>query len=330
MGKRVTTKEFKERIYKINPNIVILNEYTGSATHNRIYCKCKVCGHEWDTAPASLSNGSGCPNCANISRRKKGRFKGHEKFVNDLQKIQPNIKILSKYEGTHKLIKCQCTKHLSIWSSYPCNLLNNTAHCPECTKEKNKKRVADRHDDFVKKLYNFRNDIEVIGNYEGYHKKILCRCRSHDELFYSTPANLFHGHTSCPAYVVEDEKCSKGERYILKYIRSKNYHYSYQHTFDNCRFIMPLRFDFYLPDFNTCIEYDGEQHYHPVSFKSESESIALKNHQDCVRRDKIKDQYCKNNNIKLIRIPYWDLDKIEEILEAKIKNPDPQRLSHPA
>ncbi len=66
---------------------------------------------------------------------------------------------------------------------------------------------------------------------------------------------------------------------------------------------VPLRFDFYLPQYNLIIEYDGEQHF----FGWQNDSQSLKNNQYW---DKIKNNYCQNNNILLIRIPYTEKEKI--------------------
>ena len=77
-------------------------------------------------------------------------------------------------------------------------------------------------------------------------------------------------------------------------------------TFNDCynpETNVRLRFDFYLPDYNCCIEYDGIQHF-------EGWSNSLLNLRDNKYRDNIKEEYCKNNNIRLIRIPYTDFDKI--------------------
>ena len=85
-----------------------------------------------------------------------------------------------------------------------------------------------------------------------------------------------------------------------------------QKRFDDCRRIYPLPFDFYLPSYNTIIEYDGEGHYYPVDFKGHDGTETF---QRTAKNDKIKNEYCKNNNINLIRIPYWDYDNIEMILD---------------
>lgn len=329
-GRHKTTEDFKKEIYAKQPDIEILNEYTGSATQNRIYCKCKICGYEWDTAPASLRNGSGCPQCAIEKRRKNGRIKFQEKFIKDLKTVQPNLKVLSNYNGTHKFIKCKCLIHNIEWESIPANLLNDTSHCPECTKEKGFKKVADRHNDFVDKLSNFRQDIEVLENYIGYHKKILCKCKKHNEHFYASPATLFDGHSSCPSCQSDEGKMSHGERLILKFLNYNNIPYIYEHIFDDCKNILPLRFDFFLPKHNMCIEYDGEQHFRPVIFRENFNGEAEKQYFDCVKRDRIKNDYCEKNGITLIRIPYWERKNITQILEEHIRHLDPQRLSYPA
>ena len=81
----------------------------------------------------------------------------------------------------------------------------------------------------------------------------------------------------------------------------------------NCK----LLFDFYLPSYQCLIEYDGEQH-----FKYTNQGWNNKDHFEQVQyRDEIKNQYCKEKGIKLIRIPYWDYDKIDiEYLLNKINN----------
>jgi hypothetical protein len=69
-----------------------------------------------------------------------------------------------------------------------------------------------------------------------------------------------------------------------------------------------------LPDYNICIEYDGIQHFESVDYFGGE--LGFINTQ---MRDNIKNEYCKNNNIKLIRIPYWDYENIDQILTGHIK-----------
>ena len=94
---------------------------------------------------------------------------------------------------------------------------------------------------------------------------------------------------------------STGVQRIITILQENNISYELEKKFDTC--ISPkgncLPFDFYLPDYNILIEYDGQQHF-KISFgQDENKLIKQKEY------DKIKDEWCKNNNIHLIRIPYY-------------------------
>jgi hypothetical protein len=73
-----------------------------------------------------------------------------------------------------------------------------------------------------------------------------------------------------------------------------------------------------LPLHNICIEADGEQHFRPVSFGGVDKKATVKNFELTKKRDKTKDDYCKKKNIELIRVPYFDMENIEEILNKII------------
>jgi very-short-patch-repair endonuclease len=125
----------------------------------------------------------------------------------------------------------------------------------------------------------------------------------------------------CPyCFDTKKFKFSKGEKCISEVLDMLNITYLQQYTFDNCRDINVLPFDFYLPDLNICIEYDGQHHYYPVTFNGITKEEAEKNHLITVKHDKIKNEYCINNNIKLIRIPYYEYKNIENIIKENIYN----------
>jgi very-short-patch-repair endonuclease len=109
------------------------------------------------------------------------------------------------------------------------------------------------------------------------------------------------GNISCP----QCSNKSNGEHIIFDILKTYNISFETEKTFDDCKDILNLRFDFYLPEYNCCIEYDGKQHFNPVDYFGGEESF-LKSQ----KRDEIKNQYCKKNNIKLIRIPYTDINNI--------------------
>ena len=94
-------------------------------------------------------------------------------------------------------------------------------------------------------------------------------------------------------------KESKGEKEIRNYLKNNNIVFESQKKFNNCRNKNPLPFDFYLPLLNICIEYDGIQHYKSNTFFGGEKGLKQRQ-----INDKIKTQYCKDNDIRLLRIKY--------------------------
>ena len=106
----------------------------------------------------------------------------------------------------------------------------------------------------------------------------------------------------------------KGEIKIINFLENNNIRYIIQHKFNDCIGLKrKLPFDFYLLEQNICIEYDGGQHFEPVERYGGEEGFKKRQ-----KLDQIKTDYCKNNNIKLIRIPYWDFKSIEQILKKEL------------
>lgn len=134
----------------------------------------------------------------------------------------------------------------------------------------------------------------------------VCKCSCQAETIVEVSSNhLRTGHTkSCGCMV------SKGEEKVATVLSKQNIRFIKQKTFENLKSNnnKHLYFDFYLPDYNCCIEYDGEQHY-GVNYRG---WFTKEEQQKIQERDKIKNQYCKNHNLKLIRIPYSDYKYINE------------------
>lgn len=103
---------------------------------------------------------------------------------------------------------------------------------------------------------------------------------------------------------------SLGEAKIQNILTELNINFEKQKIFKDCLFPdskAPARFDFYLPDYNCLIEYDGEQHFKSKnSGWSNDAGLAYTQY-----HDNFKNSWCYYNNLKLIRIPYKDFDKID-------------------
>jgi len=151
----------------------------------------------------------------------------------------------------------------------------------------------------TKYTYPDFSKIWFDNNYSSTQKtKLKIICPIHGEFLQTVFAHI--NGSGCP-------KCSesKGERKVREFLESKNIKYSQEvKLFDN------YRFDFYLEDLNTVIEYDGRQHYESDSYFGGLEGF-LKTQE----RDKIKTEYCIKNDIRIIRIGYFE--DIEEVLNKE-------------
>ena len=106
---------------------------------------------------------------------------------------------------------------------------------------------------------------------------------------------------------------SSGHRAIKEWLDYNKIYYYEEKTFPDLIDKGSLRFDFYIPSINMCIEFDGEQHFKPVGHWGGDDAFKA-----IQKRDKIKDDYCIDNGINLIRIQYTNEIKIDTILTEAI------------
>ena len=164
----------------------------------------------------------------------------------------------------------------------------------------------------ILKEWNYNRNIN-INPYDftyGSNKKVWWKCTECSHEWCTNINRRTIKHCGCP-------KCnqSKGEKQIGVYLENNHIVYTNQFSFDDLYGdFAELRFDFAIfnkgKKLKCLIEYDGEFH-----FKKQYKNDGFEKIQ---RYDKIKNNYCKNNNIKLIRIPYWKFDNIEQILGTLI------------
>ena len=146
-------------------------------------------------------------------------------------------------------------------------------------------------------------------HYCGMTKMVIITCPKHGDFSQMAISHLQgHGCSKCFA--------SKGEAKVRVFLETMNISFEEQKTFKGCRDKNLLRYDFYVEKHNLLIEYDGAQHFFPVDHWGGQK--ALENTQ---RRDKIKDNYAKDNEIKLLRIRYDECveDKLVEMLNSLVQ-----------
>ena len=256
--------------------------------------------------PNNILHGQGCLDCGKEKIGNKFR-KTHEQYIKELAEINPNIEAIGLYVGSMTKILHRCKIDGCEWYAIPNSILQGCG-CPECSIRKQIKRQTKTHDQYIQEVAKISFDIEVIGEYAGDGTPILHKCKIDGHEWMARPGNILQGQ-GCP-------KCntSKGEKTIANWLNKNNISYEQQKIFDGCRNKLPLPFDFYLTDYNIAIEYNGKQHYEPVDYFGGKEAF-----ESVVMRDKIKENYCSDNNIHLIKIAYntniyEELQKLYELL----------------
>lgn len=285
---RLTQSEFIEKANLIHNNKYDYSEVIYVDVKTKINIKCPK-HSEFEQTPNSHLNGNGCPKCV-------GRNKTTEEFINEANIIHNNKYAYSlvNYVNSKIKIKIVCPEH-GEFEQIPNNHLNG-AGCHKCNGGfMDEKFFIEKSNKIHKNKYDYS-----LVNYSNVLTKIKIICSKHG-IFTQAPSDHLHG-AGCP-------KCkrSKGEIKICNYLMEKNISFDEEKCFNNCRNKTKLYFDFYLPEYNMCIEYDGIQHFKPINYFGGENTFILQQ-----KKDKIKTDYCTDNNIKLLRIKYNE--NIEEKL----------------
>ena len=242
-----------------------------------------------------------------IETAKQNKFEAKYKFYIPVLEKKHNIKILAtEYSSITQEFAYICNKHPNLnqtttWRK----LLNNDYCCRECLREKAREQYIKV---FLKRIEILYGDsICIKGKYINSNTPILIYCNKCKNTFYGKPYHLLEGH-ACP-------KCqmSIGERQIERWLKSNNINYKTQYKVEGCKNKKPLSYDFFIPDKNLLIEYQGIQHYQPVDvFGGE------KNFKRQQKNDKIKKQFVIDNGYNLLEIKYTDdvADKLSNVFRS--------------
>jgi len=306
--KRMSNEEYLTRLGKVNPTIKPLEVY--KAFDISIKHKCLICNHIWEVRPNNLLYGTGCPVCANESLGNERR-KTHEEYVKDLSLKNPNIEVLDIYKGSkvrlwHKYRKCNHKAFI-----LPSSALAGFG-CDKCMRNSIGDRYRFSQEEFEKNVYINNPDIKVLGTYIDAVTPVKCRCLICSHEWSPIAGSLSRTHFSgCPI-------CNSplGEKKIASYLNQYNIEYIPQKSYDNLVGVANglLSYDFYLPKYNKLIEFQGEQHEHPVEYFGGEEQFKIQQ-----EHDKRKREYAKQHNINLLEIWYYEIDEIETILENELE-----------
>jgi hypothetical protein len=271
----LTTKSFIQKAnqvhnFKYDYSLV---DYKNSKTKVKIICP----EHGvFEQIPCNHIFGKGCAECS-------GKFMTTEKFIEKSIKKHGDKYDYSLVEYVDSSTKVKIIFNNKVFLQSPSNHLNNNV-------EHNKMDI----DDFIeksKKIFLNRFDYSLV-DYKNSKTKVKIICPKHG-VFLQTPNSHLSGRC-CP-------KCnySKGEIAIENFLIENNFDFESQKSFPNCKNKNLLFFDFYLKEYNLCIEFDGKQHFEIIEKWG-----GFKRFEEGQLNDKIKTKYCVENNINLLRINY--------------------------
>lgn len=231
-------------------------------------------------------------------------------FKQEIEKKLPTIKIIGKYSGMKNRVECECRIDGHKWTPLAYNLHSGYG-CPECRARKTGERSKISNEEKIQKFYSVHSDIELLEIPEKTHDLAKCRCKVCGTVFKSQFDNMVNPYllTGCPVCI-----SSKGEKRVAEYLDKLRLSYIAQKRFPGCKDKRLLPFDFYLIDYNICIEYQGDQHYIDAPTFG-----GINHYKEIHKRDLIKKKYCEDNNIGLIEIPCDHFIDLEDYLSLKLK-----------
>lgn len=306
MPPKFTHEMYVDKVKELHPHITVLSKFV--SFREKVRCCCELDGEIWDAYPQNVFRKYGCPRCSSNASRVRLQ-KTHDQFVSELRSITTTIEPLDQYVDSQTKMRCKCTIDNYEWMIRPNDLLRGKG-CPECKRIKLSKDRIKSLDDVIADIRAINPWIEVIGEYTGACRPLRCKCILDGKEWDAYPNNLMRGE-GCPECAE-----SKGERAVSVWLKNNGIEYVSQYKFEDCKNIKPLPFDFYIPPLRICIEYDGEQHYRPVEFGGCSNERAQQLHKRTMQNDAIKNAFCIENNITLVRIPYYDFNHIDDILSS--------------
>ena len=217
--------------------------------------------------------------------------------------IFKNIQILYPYEKRKGIYiwVCKCLKCGSFFGSTGTLVTRENTQSCGCSRTNN----------LIGKKFGKLIVTKRAISKNGRNAYWYCDCDCGRKDYIVMGRNLIKGATkSCGCLLKEKvlNKTSKGEIQVSKILKEMGIKFYEEYNFQDLRGeYKELRFDFYIPEFNILIECQGQQHYMPVEiFNGEQQFKKQKEY------DNKKKEYCLNKNLKLIEIPYWDYEKIDE------------------
>lgn len=282
------------------------------SAHCKFTISCKRCNYSWSVTINSFFNQkSRCYIC------NRGKNWDTQRFLREIDALDDkNEYIFSNYDkisSMHSSFSVLCKKCNYVWIAHVGNFFYRNSRCNNC------RRGEQWTNNRVMREFNLTADCgsytliitEIITNK---YSKFTVKCKK-GHIWQATVHTYFNMGVRCPRCCA-----SHGERKIEVFLENNGILFEREKRFHDCKNVLPLAFDFFLIDYGICIEYNGMQHYEPISFSSDK-NIERANENLLInqKRDAIKKQWAIDNGYRFLEIPYTDINNIEEILKKELR-----------
>ena len=311
MGKRLTRQEWVDKLNKVHNNkydYSLANEIKDSF---KIKIICPEHGVFSQIVNAHHIGKQGCPECGKIRTINTHRFdiqklikkiesKNSKEFADNLDFTE------SCYTQIHEKINVRCIKHNNKFNIVPTSLVRGIC-CKLCTKEaailKHSQKQLPNFLNLCKKVHGDTYNYNLV-KYINSNTPVVIVCPIHGE-FVQKPGIHLMG-SGCAACGI-----SQGESTIAVFLKENKIEHIHQYKvkINNSNHW----FDFYISEKNIIIEFNGMQHYFPIKYFGGKRTFI-----ETQKRDKLKQQYCKENNIKLLTIHYKYKNNLPNILSKEL------------
>lgn len=253
-------------------------------------------------------------NCQKCGIEKLSRNIPIDYWIKRADTIHNNAYDYSKTHLTYKSgsskVEIICPNHGPWWQTFYLHTHPKAAYgCKYCGYDSTSKIHAMEWSECLRRFKEKHGDkySYVEESYVNFATPMTIICPKHKE-FQQIP--YYHAQCECP-------KCASSwtEKKIIKWLDDHNIPYKTQKTYPGLygEKKRRLRFDFYFPELNLLLEFDGIHHFRPLKHQNGQESF-----EKTQKYDKMKDNYCLDHGIHLIRVPYWEAKNLEEILTREL------------
>lgn len=315
MPRKLTKEEFIKRskeLYGENTYDYYDVDYVNSYTKVKIYCN--RCGEIFEKEPRDFLSGKtkGCQKCSHKELGEKLSLdqeewikRAEEKFGNICDYSETN------YINDHHKVTIFCKVHQGYFSQRPSTHLRSKYGCPICAKKLAAEGFKSNTEEFIKRatevhggLYDY-SKVEYVTN----QTPVLILDLETSEEFWQTPNSHLSGAGNPNRYG------SNGEFNIQRWLQKNNYDFEREYVLSGeiqgrNSDLVKIDFRLFIDDQEYWIEFNGIQHYEPnidfYKFITHTSDIELQQieYQKQITRDNNVREYCKNNSINLIEIPY--------------------------